>query len=307
MEVEEVSLVDTAANLRKFVLTKRDSSMADTMTLKLPGAAKTGIMDGLAQCLDKATALATMVSDAEVDDAATVPEELGTALKQVGEMFSGMAQQYAPTGAPAASADGSAPPPPDGQQAPPPADAAGKSATAPTAKALPAPMHDGDSMKNLLRDGDSIDSLMTKALAMGYAELAGMAVEKAGRKISGARHSKLAELHSALGKLVNDLAFDQANEAAAGTPAKKAAEAPVTKSATDLEKALADSNAATDRLRKEVADLRSNVTAIGKSAGESNAGGVEGDAAGAPEGGALAWPTDMAASVKMKKRNTQGR
>ena len=83
MDIQEVSVVDKAANLREFVLLKRDTmTTTEKMTLKLPGDAKQGIIDGLAQALDKATALAAMVGDAEVADDATVPAELSAALTQ---------------------------------------------------------------------------------------------------------------------------------------------------------------------------------------------------------------------------------
>jgi hypothetical protein len=210
MLVQEVSLVDVPANLRKFVITKRTDmppSQTTKLTLKLPSDAKQGIMDGLSQCLDKATALATMVGDADVDDQATVPAELAAALDQIGDMFEGMAQQYgsAPETAPAASAEG-APAgnmTPDTSEAPGAASSAGKSLT----KGLPPEFHDGDSITTELHDGDSLAQVFRKGIAVGQLTLAKM--EKAGRKMAAARYNKLSELHDALGKLLNELAYDE--------------------------------------------------------------------------------------------------
>lgn len=159
MNVQEVSLVDRAANERTFAVTKRSGGMprmtkaewtakAKTvkaalaealrklagdksagvakLEFKLPTEAKQALMDALADALDRLTALATMVGDAEVDDAAAVPEELASALTQVAELLSGAASQFsggAPAGGeeaegekPAGDAEGAPPGPPEGPE-----------------------------------------------------------------------------------------------------------------------------------------------------------------------------------------------
>jgi hypothetical protein len=311
--INEVSLVDAAANLRKFVLTKRNDGMAtEKMTLKLPTAAKQGIMDGLAQCLDKATALSTMVGDAEVDDAATVPQELSAALSQVGEMFEGMAQQYG--GAPPEADTGpDQAPPPDGG-APPPA---------PQGKNLPTELHDGDNMKPL-REGDSLKTLYHKTIAAAHDEVA--AVEKAGRKMAGARYKKLSELHDNLGKLLNELAYDEASEAQAGKGAQKNAPAPVAPVAKTeapppdggapppatpapatppavtneaFNELVATTKGIAETLTKKVGELDARVNVISKSTGTSNA--LQPEGGGAPPAEPVKWAADMSAEVRKKK------
>lgn len=305
MAINEVSLVDAAANLRKWVLTKRDNSMStEKMTLKLPGAAKQGIMDGLASALDKATALSTMIGDAEVDDAAVVPAELGAALMQVGEMFEGMATQYA--GSAADAADANKPPANEGGQPPP------TTAESPTGKALPPP-HTDPGYKSELHDGDSLKQIYTKAIGL-VGEMD--ALTKAGRKIAGHRYKSLQDLHSTLGKLLNDLAFDEASEAnaAAGGDAKKNETAATAKndggtatppSATPVtEDKLAEitkaANDTRDALLKRIADQDAKIAAITKASGVSNAGAVEGD--GKPPSGDVKWASDMSAERAAQKQ-----
>ncbi len=296
-------MVDAAANLRKFVVLKRDGEMAtEKMTLKLPGDAKQGIMDGLVQCLDKSTALATMVGEAEVDDTASVPAELGTALSQVGEMYMGMAKQYAPA---AAAPPGDAPAP--DAPAPPAAPEAEKAAqpgapapaTAPTgevAKALPPELHDGDSFKQLLNDGDSMKRLLQKAIAIGTYEAS---IAKAGRKIKGQRFETLRGLHDSLGKLLNELAFDQAEEGAAAAPAKKdAAPSAITKGIDD-----ATTQAELTRVRKELTDTRAQLAAVNRAPATSNGGSADNaDPEPVAKGKAVVWANDMAADIERRKK-----
>ena len=158
-DVQEVSLVDRAANKCVFAVLKKDGAMpgkklekaawvahaktmkaaldavmlklrkADGVTkldLSLPAEAKEGLMTALAEGLDKLSAIATMVGDAKVDDAAQPPADLGAALMQVGEMLAGAAEQFAsgpgaaPEGdKPADGAGSTPPPPPEGAPAPP--------------------------------------------------------------------------------------------------------------------------------------------------------------------------------------------
>jgi hypothetical protein len=161
-DVQEVSLVDRAANKMRFAVTKRSGGMpgmkkmakadwvaraktlksaldaamlklrkADGVTkldLSLPADAKEGLMTALAESLDKLSAIATMVGDAKVDDAAQPPADLGGALAQVCEMLEGAAVQFAgyteegagaPGEKPAEGAGAQPPPPPEGAGPPP--------------------------------------------------------------------------------------------------------------------------------------------------------------------------------------------
>lgn len=313
MNTQEVSLVDNAANKRRFVIVKRDQEMSDKKVtkdaLRLPSEAKQGIMDGVAQALDKLTALATMVGEAETDDTATVPSDLGLALKQVGELIGGLGDQYAPADAPPAEGE----PAPDATAAPPPPEMteegkAAEPAKDPTEKALPPPQKEGDNLTPM-RDGDKMDPPQKKML-----ETIGVAFEaatkllsdeisetaKAGRKIKGSRYQKLTELHGALGKLLNELAFDdasaEAEEKAAKSPAKKADAAPVAKSddSSKLDKLLelAASNAA--KLKEHDAVIAK----MARTPAESRVQEVEGN--GAPS--KVIWPLDMSADLAARKK-----
>lgn len=327
MVINEVSLVDAAANLRKFVLTKRNDDMnTQKMTLKLPAAAKQAMMDGIGQALDKATALASVVGDAETDDAAAVPEELNTALKQIGEMFNGMAAQYGGS-APATDAGAAQPPPAPaspGEAAPSPD--MGKALDA-TAKGLPSECKDGSNFKQLLNDGDSFKTLLHKAVAAGHLEVAAWEkLDKAGRKIAGARFTKLTELHDTLGKLLNELAYDEAAEAKAGmeaekaktppppppkkpaeaAPAAKGAEGTVAKSdGTALESEavilMKGMKELIEAQGKQILAQGKELAAIGKAHGVTNAGSVEGEAAPEPSSN-VQWASDMSAAVAKKHK-----
>lgn len=143
MMVGEVSLVDAAANLRKFVIQKRNSTMkldkAD-LSLKLPPDAKRAIMEGLSQGLDKLTALATIVGDADEDETAAVPDELVSALEQCADIVDGLADQYQSAGAGA-----------DGEGGKPPVQGEGQPATGPMSPPGEAPGNVGPSGKALMK------------------------------------------------------------------------------------------------------------------------------------------------------------
>lgn len=298
MMVQEVSLVNQAANLRKFVLVKRDDMTTPTqattkMTLKLPSAAQQGLMDGLAQVLDKLTALATMVGDAEKDDTASVPTELTTALNQVSEMIEGMSSQY---GAPPPDETAAAPSAPGTEAAgtppaTPPAPEAGK-ALDPAAKNLPPECKDGSSFKQELHDGDSLAQLLHKGIALAHTELA--TVDKAGRKMAGARYKKLSELHDSLGKLLNELAFDEASAAEAG---KAGTEKIAKADESQLTELVKRANETIETLKKRLGEVEGTVAQVAKSTVPSNGGPLEGS--GAPS--EVKWGFDMSAEVAKKK------
>lgn len=338
MTINEVSVVDKAANLRNFVLTKKDDAMPKTekMTLKLPAAAQQALMDGLGQVIDKVTALASVVGDAEKDDTAAVPEELNTSLTQIAQMLTGMASQYGGAGSAAAgagSAAAGADTAPGGTNGPseqqPPGNPnggadQGKSLDG-TQKALP-PEHKDPGMKTELHDGDSLKTILRKAIAVAAAEVVAFeALEKAGRKMAGARYKKLAELHDNLGKLLNELAYDESAEAkgAAEAEAEKAKKPPVppakedapaaksepspevaalTKQVAELTEKLGAALAKSGEQETKIAKLGTELSAVSKVQGVSNAGPVDGPPT-STDGSkpAVVWPVDMSAHVAKKR------
>lgn len=158
MRPQEVSIVDAAANLRSWLVLKglnmpnaqtakvtkdegalppaapppqpgappaapppaADASPAETAkaAMKLPGAKKQELLDVLATVLEDLTATATAVGEAEVDDSAPIPPELGELLMRGVEGLQAAAATVAP--APADGGDPGAAP----AEAPPAAVAA---------------------------------------------------------------------------------------------------------------------------------------------------------------------------------------
>jgi hypothetical protein len=137
---QEVSIVDMAANLRRWVLIKRaggemtvkkagegtapepgakaDGDPADAGAMAMPAAAKQTIMDGLAQVLEKVQSIASAVSNAKIDDNVPVPDGIGEMLKESAAVMAGLVSQFAAGGAPAAAdADKGAPADPAAQKA----------------------------------------------------------------------------------------------------------------------------------------------------------------------------------------------
>ena len=331
--INEVSLVDKAANLRNFVVTKKDETMPNATqktALKLPATAKQGLQDGLGQIIDKVTALASIIGDAETDDTAAVPEELSTALNQIGQMATGMASQYGGASSSAAGADTSPQGtggPSEGQPSPNPAPDMGKNLDG-TEKSLPTPAKD-PGIKTELHDGDSLKTIYRKAIAAASIEVANFErMEKAGRKIAGARYKKLSELHDTLGKLLNELAYDEAAEAKdlAGAEAEKAKKpkdgeppakeppaaaaksepspdvAALAKQVADLQAQLGAALAKNGEHETKIAKLGTELTAVAKVHGVSNAGNVDGPASGT-ETKKNIWEgaSDMSAYVAKKR------
>ncbi len=314
MQTQEVSLVDAAANLRRYVIVKRDEGIMSEqnnrtvkVALRLPTEAKQGIMDGLGQALDKWTALASMVGEAEADDAATVPTDLGMALSQCGDLVKGLAEQYAP--APAEAGEEAPPsdaPPPDGDQAPPDV---GKAAPEDEAKkSLPAPVRNGD---NMTPQHDSLTMQPKMAALAGELMKAFgdeiVAAAKAGRKIAGSRYKKLSELHNTLGTLLNELAYDEANEKAEEKAARSSArkDAPVTKG-TDgsnpllgkIDELLNQSKSNAER----IAATEAAIAKINRTPDVPRGRQVEGG--GAPPS-AFQWPADLSAALAEQKKATR--
>lgn len=97
MDVQEVSIVDTAANLRRFVVMKGLGDMADIKIekgMKLPGAARKTLMEGIAKELDRLTKLAEALGSSTIDDTATVPADVGKYLAGSALSMGGLAKQF---------------------------------------------------------------------------------------------------------------------------------------------------------------------------------------------------------------------
>lgn len=120
MLTQEVSLVDVAANLRRFIVMKNGGDMTvakagepppaagggaaeGAPALTIPSAAKQTIMDGLAQALEKIQSVASAVASATIDDAAQVPGSIGEMLKESAAVIGGLANQFTAAPAPAAA------------------------------------------------------------------------------------------------------------------------------------------------------------------------------------------------------------
>lgn len=258
-------------------------------------------MDGVGQALDKLTAIATMVGEAETDDAATVPADLGALLKTVADQLSGMASQYAPE-APAPEAEGApadaASTPPEEQQM----SLAGAPGTAPAAKAalLPAPLREGENMTPL-KDSLSMAPKTMAAIGQLYSAFGDELIEaaKAGRKIKGARYQKLSELHTTLGSLLNELAYDEALpetfEGPAGKEKAKKSAAPAT---NPVDAKLAELLALAKTTAEKVAAHDAAIAKINRTPEAPRAREVEGG--GAPPSAVL-WPADMSAALAKRK------
>lgn len=222
--VQETSLVPAAANLRRFVVVKSMDKKIRKLALALPSEAKTGIMEGLGQALDKLMAISEMVGEADVDEEAVVPGDLGAALEQCAQVISGLAQQYAPT---APANDPAATPPPEEVAASLEPTSGTAPEAPPIAKDLPPPEKDPLTMApqrdpmTLAPKTMNLIGELSGALAGEFSKEIGE-VAKAGRKISAARFKKLSELHRTLGGLMNELAFDEATGAGEESSSTKA-------------------------------------------------------------------------------------
>lgn len=307
MITQEVSMVDAAANLRRFVVVKRNSTMGEQVAkvaLRLPPEAKRGIMDGLATALDKLTALATVVGDAEEDAQVFVPPDLGDALKQTSVLIGGLADQYAAAPAPALTEEAPAEPPPDGA-VPPEIAAPAEPEMMGLDKALPPPENEGLTLAPV-KDPLTMAPQSKSAIAEAFKAVAGEMAEtmKAGRKIAGQRYKKLAELHDTLGKLLNELAYDDAADAAGiagaeGAPAAKACKDPTKKADEPIAKANGSAELlAIAKASAEAVAAQGDAIAKNRTAEAPRARSAEGG--GAPS--AVRWPLDMSAALAKRKK-----
>lgn len=299
-------MVDAAANLRQFVVVKRNNmsdEQVNKVALRLPSEAKRGIMDGLATALDKLTALATVVGDAEEDDQVFVPPDLGDALRQSSDLIAGMADQFAPAQAapPEPPPEAPAEPTLDGG-VPPEISAPPAEEQMALGKALPPPTNEGLTMAPQ-KDPLTMAPQTKSAIADAFKAIAGELAEtmKAGRKIAGTRYKKLSALHDELGKLLNELAYDDAAEGA-GVSADAKACAP---GKDDTKKAAEPVAKAGDPVVAQLLALaQAGAVAVAKAA-ETNRTPETPRARSTEGGGApsvVRWPLDMSAAMAKRKK-----
>lgn len=332
MVVQEVSLVDRAANLEEFLILKNEGAMPnDVMKLKLPKAQKTTLMEGLAKVLDNLTALATVVGDAEEDDTAAVPDDVYAQLKTTAEMLGALGNAgnaaAPPEGAPAS----------DGAETTPPNQVTAAAPDEQVGKRLPPPQTTSLNIKQPETVSLNPEQALHKAVAALHNEIA----EKAGRKIAAARFGKLRELHDNLGKLLNELAYDDANAAAAppegkqknegapGAPVVAAAAPPPVPAVAPAPSqqqpppvagpvvppdALADLRKSQEAAAQVLANISkrldaaegrtSTAKAVGNAPPAGN-GGSSAEGRGAPKQERVVWPMDMSADVKKRRQQKQ--
>jgi hypothetical protein len=318
MVTQEVSLVDRGANGWEFLIRKNGEDMEATtkLALKLPADAKKAIMDGLASSLDKISAIAAMVGGAEPDETAAVPDELAMALKEAGSELAAVGAAYAvnatpegqdtpeqtpPEPAPGMDADKAAAPAP--AAAPPPA-AVGQ--PDPLTKSLPGAQTDtlalSTSVSDLVMSPKTAQAATSFIGAVGEdmakASMAMLStVEKAGRKIASGRYKKLVELHSGLGKLLNELAWDE-NAPAPAAPPASAEKATTAKAAAPVKG---------DALAKLTKLLEANANA---SVAKSSASTPSSTQVRPVDGGgkqAVTWPRDLSADLSARARENRKR
>jgi hypothetical protein len=96
MLTQEVSIVDQAANLRRYVTIKAKDPMQTDATIALSSTAKQTLLDGLAQCLEKLQAVATHLGSATIDESAATPAPILEMLKEISQLSGQLATQRGP-------------------------------------------------------------------------------------------------------------------------------------------------------------------------------------------------------------------
>ncbi|NUP12894.1 MAG: hypothetical protein HOW73_43195 [Polyangiaceae bacterium] len=344
----EVSLVDRAANRRLFLAMKADE-MGDETTNDANGAAgaegtattaapataapdantqatakavpalspeaKQQIMDGLADQIEKLSAIQTAISEAPVAQGAGVPPPVTQLIADCAKGLAALGASLAPQGAPGT-------PPPDGQpQQPPPAqNEEGKAAPPPPPPAPP----QGDAAPGAPPTGeDELDEQgnpkkkppFAKSEDSDIVKACSQVVEKVGRKMAGSRLAALKNAWSIISSLLEEVEGQGAegDAAAAGPAAASAAPAAapasaepagggteaVAAAAPDLAatlKSLSASIAETNALTKANAARLSAIEAqrISKGLPPPNGRTEEG---GRPPPKAVTWPDDMSAAT----------
>jgi len=323
MVVQEVSLVDRAANKRKFLIMKRDP-MATANVKKddtagapaMPGgdnqpsaeklpAMQAQVKDALLAALtaagEKLVNLATAVREADVSDAQVDPPVAASVTGEIGEiasMLQGLASQY---GGAATAGDGKAAAPPAGAPAAP-AKASG----------LPGVSENGaqDEQGEQKRDAEAV----AKALAVLKAHTQGKPMtlkaedaatvlkaleplEKAGRKMAKERLERFRKAMDLLAGILKELSLDRTRKSAGAPPTT------VTLKADEARALLETSEQLVAELRKrdaELASIKTQLHAVKKAAQPSNSLPAEGAPAPAP----VSWPLDMNRKIAPKSPST---
>lgn len=284
MLVQEVSLVDRAANQRKFLMLKREGdAMAKGEELKPDGAggfttddaaapeastetaksgedasiapittqAKQDVLRMLAGALENLMSIATTVKAAEEggeDD--NLPANVVEGLKSVGGLLQGVAARY--TAPIAASEDDAAAKSDDSEEA--------KAAEAPASEATPESVSD-----ETVKSDDAApvqEDEVLKALANAAAVLKPGPVDKAGRKMSKTRLDKLRDAMEALTTILMDVdpdALTEKGEVAKAAPAAKTSDSVEDAKVAELTKSVEQLTAAAKSSKAELAQLRKNV------------------------------------------------
>lgn len=295
---QEVSFVDLAANLKRYIRVTKDADgngkAEDDGVLTLPSAAKVALMEGLEQVLEQVSATAQIIGAAEVDDSAEVPEELTAILARAAMMLQGLADQYAPASAEPDPAE-SEPEDMDGE------DDAAKAAAAKAAKGDPAEAVEA-----------AADVLLAAITDMGGS------VEKAGKRISGARLKRLQKMLEDFQGLIKELANDDTDPEAksvakAATPDQLAA---LAKRVDDVVAALAatDERVLTvtkgvekldaEQTRVDIAKARTDIAALGamlQTPVPSQVGAPPVAEPEAPPAGDHVWSSDISQSIRDRK------
>lgn len=104
MITQAVGIVDSPANMRKFLLLKRDQSTMgkknqsqDQPTAKamsLPSEARDAMIESVADSLEKLVGIVQVLKESTVDDGAQIPEELPRMIKDAADSLSKAAQRF---------------------------------------------------------------------------------------------------------------------------------------------------------------------------------------------------------------------
>lgn len=306
MKVQEVSLVDVAANLRKWILLKRAemTTKADGAepagdetkkqeAIALPGQVKANLTGTLADMLELAGALAEMVGAATIDDAAQVPPTVPEMLTQIAQMATAAAEQLA------------APPP---ESAPPQVpEAAPPAATMPEEPMAASKDAEGD----VAKQDEGLAEQAAKALEQAHGIIA-----KAGRKMAARRLREMKAHVEGLVKLLQELGeADGVQKAASDTDAiaeLTAALAGVTAKIDALggelklelaavKKAVSEDAAKAAAIKKATTEQIDGIARALKGPAPSNLGNDPGGRP-APQRRPLSQVQDMAAEVQKRRQ-----
>lgn len=326
MVVEEVSLVDRAANKRTFLVVKKDTSMATTPTKKddnasqpaMPGGStspapeklapmqaqvKDALLSALTAASEKLVSLAQSVKETEVTDqqaSPAVPDSVTAQIGEIASMLAGLSQQFGGgDGAGKAAQPGTAATPAKGaaldgvsenggqdQQGTQKADEETVAKVLQVFKAHEAGLRGGQEIT--LKAGEVL--LMGKALGI---------VHKAGRKMAKERLGRFHKAMDLLAGILKELTTENVKKAAGApsTVVMKAAEAAELFAAVDtMSDALASKDATIGQLRGEVATLK-------KAVRPGNSSEAPGDTT-RPTSGDVSWPMDLNHPISPKSSAT---